>query len=352
MRKLIAKALFLVSIAAVFSQPLSVSAHEVYVLDHQEIANAVAMPSPNPLSAIPGEEKLFLMYGAAIGFAVILVLILSVSPLFERVFDPWLMKLKPYAPFIARITLGLSILASGYYGATFGPELPLSQLLPSSLVPAFGLVLAFAGIFIILGLLTRVIALLGVALFAALVWVNHSYMLTYVSYLGEFVLISILGGGMWSLDSHIPMFKKLDDSAKKLRKKLEPVSFFIMRILFGISLFWASFYSKFWHSNLALDTISDYHLTNYFHFSPLFLVLGAFMVEAVIGAFFALGIEVRLTAIVFTFFLTLSILFFGESVWPHVILFGVNLVIFFHGYDRYTVETACLKAARDGEPVL
>ena len=346
------RTLVIICAAITLAIPAIASAHEVYVLDHQEIANAVATPSPNPLSAIAGQEKLFLIYGAAIAFAVILILILSISPLFERVFDPWLMKLKPYAPFIARITLGLSILASGYYGATFGPELPLSQLVPAPMVPALGLVLAFAGIFVVLGLLTRVIALLGIVLFAALVWVNHTYMLTYVSYLGEFVLISILGGGMWSLDSRIPAFRKLDESVKKLRTKLEPMSFFIMRVLFGISLFWASFYSKFIHSNLALDTVNDYHLTMYFHFTPLFLVLGAFMVEAVIGAFFALGIELRLTAIVFTFFLTLSILFFGESVWPHVILFGVNLVIFFHGYDRYTVETACLKAARDGEPVL
>jgi uncharacterized membrane protein YphA (DoxX/SURF4 family) len=345
--------MFVLLIVAAAFMPSTASAHEVYVLDHAEISHAIESVSPNPLSAIPEQEELFLLYGAAIGFGVLLIFALSISPLFERVCNPWLSKLKPWAPFIARVSLGVSIIVSGYFGASFGPELPFTQIMSPQWVPVMGIIMLYAGVFIMLGLLTRVIAILGVVLFAVLVWANHTYMFTYMSYLGEFILFIILGGGMWSLDSHIPLFRKINETSKKLRKKLEPYSFVIMRVLFGGSIFFASFYSKFLHSNLALDTVRDYNLTSYFHFTPLFLVLGAFLVEAVVGAFIALGIELRFTAIVFTFFLTLSIMFFGESVWPHVILFGVNVALFFHGYDRYTLETACLTGARQkGEPVL
>jgi uncharacterized membrane protein YphA (DoxX/SURF4 family) len=347
------KVMFFVLLIGTTMSPAAVSAHEVYVLDHAQIEHAIQTPSPNPFTALAEQEELFLLYGAAIGFGVLLIFALSISPLFERVCNPWLSKLKPWAPFVARLTLGVSLIASGCFGASFGPELPFTQIVSPQWVPVLGILMVYAGVFITLGLLTRIVALLGIVLFAFLVWANHAYMLTYMSYLGEFILFIILGGGMWSLDSHIPLFRNIDDASRKLRKKLEPYSFVIMRVLFGCSILFATFYSKFLHSNLALDTVRDYGLTTYFHFTPLFLVLGAFMVEAVIGAFVMLGIELRFTALVFTFFLTLSITFFGEAVWPHAILFGVNIALFLHGYDRYTLETACLAGARQkGEPIL
>jgi hypothetical protein len=56
-------------------------------------------------------------------------------------------------------------------------------------------------------------------------------------------------------------------------------------------------------------------------------------------------------ALVFIGFLTLSILFFGEAVWPHIILFGVNVALFAHGYDQYKLGKL-LQGERIGEPVL
>ncbi|HSX25180.1 MAG TPA: DoxX family membrane protein, partial [Candidatus Andersenbacteria bacterium] len=114
-------------------------------------------------------------------------------------------------------------------------------------------------------------------------------------------------------------------------------SFLILRILFGTALIYASMYAKFLHSDLALDTVNDYHLTQFFPFTPLFLVLGAFLIETLIGLAFMLGFAIRFFALFFLTFLTMSILFFGESVWPHAILFGVAIVLFFHGYDKFTV---------------
>ncbi len=157
-------------------------------------------------------------------------------------------------------------------------------------------------------------------------------MLGYANYLGELILFVILGGQWFP--------------------KLEKYAFLILRICFGASLIFASFYAKFIHSNLALQTVNDYHLTDYFHFPPLFLVLGAFCVEALIGLCLALGLEIRFMTLLFTFFLTLSILFFGESVWPHLILFGVNIALFCHGYDKYTLESKFFQRRRYGEPVL
>lgn len=332
--------------------PMAASAHEVYVLTPQQISQGLAASSPDPFTAVPAHEKLFLIWGTITAVAMLLVMTASVSPFFERLCDPFLMKLKKYAPLIGRATLGLSIMASGYFSSFFGPELPMDASFPPAAAHALGLILLVAGALVCLGFLTRLISFLGICLFAVLIYQYHLYMLTYVNYLGELILFLILGGGMWSLDKAVPALAKIEGLFASVAERLEKYSFLILRVLFGLALFFASFYAKFLHSDLALATVNDYHLTNYFHFTPLFLVLGAFIIESLLGLCFAFGFEIRFAAIFFTFFLTLSILFFGEAVWPHIILFGVNLTLFFHGYDKYTLEMAVVQRQREGEPVL
>ncbi len=342
----------IIGVVIASSVPLLASAHEVYVLSPQEIQNAIALPSPNPFSAIPGQEKLFLVWGTIVAVLVLVTISFSVSSLFERVFDPFLFRLKKYAPIIARVTFGVSLIAAGYFGDFFGPELPVSSVMPAMAAHVLSGILMVAGVFVIAGFLTRVVAIFMVAVFAFAAWNFHWYMLTYVNYLGEAILFAILGGGRWSLDRAIPALRALGESVGGLARSLERYSFFILRVLFGGALFFASFYAKFLHSNLAMDTVNDYHLTDYFHFTPLFLVLGAFIVEALLGICFAAGFEVRFAALFFTFFITLSLLFFGETVWPHFILFGVSAALFAHGYDRFTVEKLIFQRKRKGEPVL
>jgi uncharacterized membrane protein YphA (DoxX/SURF4 family) len=323
--------------------PLAASAHEVYVLTPTEIKDAVSMTSPNPFQAVSGEERLFLLCGAIALALVVIVFSFSFNSLFERVFDPFLVPLERYAPLVGRITLGLALLSSGYYSATFGPELPVGH--------EFAVILLVLGALILFGLFTRLAALIALGVFVFQVEHYHLYMLTYVNYLGEIILALILGGGRASFDRGLGFLNKIESAISRLTKRLEKYSFLILRLFYGTAVFFASFYAKFLHSNLALYTIRDYHLTNYFPFSPLFLVLGALIVEGLLGLCFFIGFEVRFAALVFTFFLTLSILFFGESVWPHIILFGVNIAIFLRGYDKYTLGHL-IQGDRVGEPVL
>lgn len=345
-------ALFLICIVTL-SLPHVVSAHEVYVLAPTDIHNAIITASPNPLDAISQHEKEFLGWGTLSIIVVLLVLTASISPFFERVFDPFLVRLKRFAPFICRVTLGLSLFASGYYHALFGPELPLSDIFRDpSIAYTVGVFLMIAGVSITFGFLTRLFALLCVGIYMYAVSTFHIYMLMYVNYLGELLLSIIIGGGLWSLDGVIPFLRRIDKIFKGVKHHLEQYSFLILRISFGIAIFSASFYAKFLHSNLALNTVTEYSLTNYLPFSPLFLVLGAFIIEALTGICLAFGFEIRFIALFLGFFLTQSLLFFGEAVWPHIILFGVTIALFFHGYDHYTVEKAIFQRGRKGEPVL
>ncbi len=308
--------------------PHGVSAHEVYVLSPQTVAHDLAASSPDPFDAFFSHEAQFFFWAFVALVLVSAVFFASITHRLESFFEPYITPLRRWAPLVARLTLGLSLLFSAQYHALFGPELPIAQ------IDAFGLFvywgLWISGIFILLGLFTRPSALLALLIFACggLHW--GFYMLNYVNYLGEMFVVLILGGGLMSVDS---LFVR-----QKLSKKLETSAFLLLRIGFGTAIAFASIYAKFIHSNLALSTISQYHLTNIFPFDPLFIVLGACIIEVVMGIFFIIGFEIRHTALFFLFWLSLSLLYFGEAVWPHLILFGVNAALFMYGYDKWSFE--------------
>ncbi|PJE75695.1 hypothetical protein COV04_03810 [Candidatus Uhrbacteria bacterium CG10_big_fil_rev_8_21_14_0_10_48_11] len=312
-----------------FCLPFLASAHEVYVLGDEAIAHDSVNSSTNPFMAIASSESQFAFWAFLGIVLVLLVLIISLSRWAERLLDPLLFKLKPYAPAIERVTIGASFLASAYYGALFGPELPLSSIVGGVLV--LRIVLVVIGVLFIFGIGKRVAAVVALIIFADATLQYGFYMLTYLGYLGAALMPLILGRAA-------------------LVKKEQALASFVLRVLFGFSLLYASFYAKFLHSSLALATVTRYHLTNYFHFEPLFLVLGAMIVEMLLGFFYIMGFEIRFTSILFIGFIGVSIAFFGEAVWPHIILFGTALALFVHGYDHFSIEGRFLK--KGIEPVL
>ncbi len=341
-------ALILITALMLFCVATRTFAHEVYVLSPAQIAYDVAHPSPNPLKLIVTDHDDFLTCTIIGVILVGGIFLLSISRWLENALDPILMKAKRYAPIVARLALGFSLIAAGYYNALFGPELPLASLVGHYAL-IMRIVLYIIGTLIVLGLFVRESAFVALIMFVIAVVVYKTYMLTYVNYVGEIIANMILGGGLWSLDRYFSKGRIAAD-VSLWKRKLEPYAMPALRVLFGVSALYASWYAKLFHSELALDTVNDYHLTKYFHFAPLYIVLGALIIESLIGFFFILGIEIRFTALFFLAFLTLSLFFFGEVVWPHIILIGVNIAFIFHGYDRYSLEGRFFKK-KNREPV-
>lgn len=293
--------------------PLPAVAHEVYVLSHETIAQSVSSPSPSPFSAFYTNRFQFFLWGFIAFIVVSTIFFASITHRFEMLFEPFLTRLRPWAAPVARVTLGVCLLLSAYNGALFGPELPLTDFGPYAII--ITLALYISGALIVLNFWPQVGALLALAVFAVAAWQYGLYIITYLNYLGEIGLALFL-----------------------LKQKFEEYGFLVLRVGFGVSVIFAALYAKLIHSNLALAVINDYNLTNYFHFDPLFIVLGACIIEILIGVFFIVGFEVRHTALFFLFWIFLSLLYFGESVWPHAVLIGVNVALFLYGYDRLTVE--------------
>lgn len=340
--------LFLFAVSVFLFSTHIAGAHEVYVLDSQSVDSVLLTHSPNPFTALKTSGGQFLLWAFIGIITVTTVFFVSISRKVESIFDPMLFSLKRRLGFIiVRITIGLALIASGYFHALFGPEIPLHTIF-GQYESLAAITLMIVGLCILIGFMTRIMGVIALIIAFAGVYTYGWYIFTYSNYIGDIIFVAFLGAHVLSIDKHVLHWHGIMGIIERF---VEKYAFLILRVTFGFSLIYASFYAKFIHSGLALQTVIDYNLTNYFHFEPLFIVLGAFIVEVLLGTFIIIGFEMRFTALFLMIFLSLSLWYFGEAVWPHIVLFGGALALFVHGYDKYTIEGYFFKNA-EHEPVL
>lgn len=341
----------LVLCVMLFSAPALAHAHEVYVLSPEAFEAGKNALSFSFLEIFQNNTYETILWGSLVGFLIITVFFISISQKVEMKLDPFLTRIKHYAPFVARVTAGLGFIACGYYGALFGPELSFAfmfgdfELLVQTLFIIMGACFVF-------GFATRMFGLLALCFFCIGIYHYQWYMLTYSNYFGEIVVLLLVGSHKLSIDTTYKdtifgTFKHLRDRIARL---FGEYAFLILRVSFGLSLIYASVYAKFLHNQLALAVVEQFNLTAVFPFAPEFIVFGAAIIELLFGIFFILGIEIRFTSLMINVFLGLSLLYFGEVVWPHIILIGIPIAFMCYGYDRYSLEGYFLKRG-NREPI-
>jgi uncharacterized membrane protein YphA (DoxX/SURF4 family) len=346
-----------------FFTPAAVLAHEAYVLTPMEVQSGIQTPAFNGIATAFSNLSEFVFWGFIAVLVVGIVFFISTIRPLERRLDPLFARGRRYAVAVVRITIGISFLAAAYYSAAYGPELSLAATFGAA-AEAVKILLVIMGILLIIGFYTRIVAFASLVLFGYAVYAHGAYMLTYANYLGGIIVLLILGSHHGVHPRTVAALARarrhllgLANWVEPLAKKLAPYSFALLRICFGISLLYASFYAKILHNNLALQVASlpraghTESLAYAFGFEPHFLVLGAAIIEMVIAIFFILGIEIRFISLFLLFWLSLSLWYFGEAVWPHIILIGIPIAFMLYGYDRYSLEGRFFK--RGGrEPVL
>ena len=327
--------------------PLVASAHEVYVLSPDETQSGISSHPFNMLAVLQADFGQVAFWGCIALIVIGGVFLISIMQPVERFFEPYFRRGRKYAPLIARVTVGVSFLAAAYFKASFGPELPLEAAY-GSLTPVVQGVLALIGTLIIFGIYARAAACVALGLYGFSVYLHGQYMLTYTNYLGEIIVLLILGA------KHAKI--KGRGVCSRFARRLEPYSMAILRVCFGVSLLYAALYAKIMHNMLALQVAElplghANNIASYLHFEPHFLVLGAAIVEVLIAVFFIVGFEIRFTSLFLEFWLSLSLIYFGEVVWPHLILIGIPIAFIFYGYDTYSIEGRFFKKG-NREPVL
>lgn len=317
--------------------PFSSQAHEVYVLEPERVAVLENLPPVSFIDIFKDNITDTMIWGSIVGLLIVTIFVFSVWAPLEDWGDRYLQKLKRYAPFIARVTAGLAFVLCGYHNALFGPELPLLDMYGAGAVYVQYL-LYFIGILMLLGIYTRIAGLIGLGFFAVAVVHHGAYMITYLNYLAELFVLILVGGHRLAIKDRHLTWNKAGRLIERLADKHGELAFLFLRVGFGVSLIYSAVYAKILHNQLALAVVHDFDLVSIFGFNPEFIVFGAGIIEILLGVFFILGLEIRFTAVVINIFLTLSLLYFGESVWPHVILIGIPIAFFCYGYDKYSLK--------------
>lgn len=298
----------------------SVFAHEAYVLPINAFWSGLGNPiSFHALDALKSFENVKITFFVTLGVVVLII----VNFLFRltwlgRLFHGSLEKLAPLGPFFVRGAISASFFFSAQSNSFLGPELSIDDM-PYAIFIRWGLYLA--SFMIAVGLLTELAALIALVAFTISFFVFGTYMITYFNYLGEIIVLLLFGMRVWSFD------RKILGPLKRL-KSFEKYETTIVRAFYGIALMYAAFTVKFLHPDLSYRVVVDWNLTQ-FHFlfpsDPLLVVLGAALAEFAIGFLILVGFEMRLVVLISLFYITLSLLYFRELVWPHLMLYGISL---------------------------
>lgn len=316
MRKYIVSAL---SLGSFFFSYGVASAHEAYVLPYDDFWAGIRAPiTPHVLDALKDTSNLWVGGLVALGvFALVVADILFRRSTRGQRFYAALEGYSHYGQHFIRIAIAVAFFFAATSDTFLGPELH-GALFPHPYVVQLTL---FAISFMIaVGLFTELAAVAGIALYIWSFFVYGPYVFTYLNYLGELIVLVLFGMRVASFDRYI--FGRL-----KRFTAWEKYKTVVVRIAYGFSLLWAAVTIKLLHPDILVTVVNTWHLTQFhwlFPSDPLLITLGAGIVESLIGICIIFGLEMRLVVLVSLFYITLSLFYFQELVWPHLLLYGIS----------------------------
>lgn len=310
----------------------TVSAHEAYVLTKDQFNAGMQVTNLSAFSALQNLANLSLTIEIMLGIGIMLLLgILFWRSHWGRAVDQWLRRIDWWGPLSIRLAISASLLASALTSSFLGPELDLNQL---PLAWALQIALATISLMILFGLLTELAAAMALVIFSLGFWVFGAYLATYLNYFAELVVLLLFGMRRWSVDGYI--FGKL-----KRFKNFSTYEPTLIRIGYGLALIYAAINIKLLHPALTETVVIQYNLTQFhwlFPSDPVLVTLGGALAEITIGLFIIVAFQIRLTILISLFYITLSLIYFREAVWPHLMLYGISISLFLNGGGRITLD--------------
>ncbi len=312
--------------------PKLVFAHEEYVLTKEQINTAVAVKGINVFSALnnPGNLRVGLSVAILSLVGIILYFFFQQSELGKKL-DNKLNSLEPFGHTILRIALASSLIASAYFNSFLGPEIHLSSIpFAEYLKPALYIV----GGLMLFGLWSEFTGVAALIILLLCTWVYKEYMLTYFNYFGEFIALILFGSRTFSLD-------KLLYKAKAFAEKYHNAELALIRITYGISVIYPAITYKIIHPQVIIQVAQQYNLMQFhwlFPQDPLLIALGTGMAQIAVGICLILGFQTRLNTLVTFGLMVLSVAFFKESVWPHIILLALAIYLFFNNGGTWSLD--------------
>ena len=251
-------------------------------------------------------------------------------------------------PWMLRLSVGLPLVGAGFGGYLFAPPIEFDP----GTNPLVRIALVGVGFFILFGLATRIVATIGLALYAGTLLWNPAAILA-IEYLPGFLAILIFGGGRPSADD---MLQQVAATEGTLYGRIDPVHHLkawldartapyvhlvplVLRVGLGVAFVYLGLTQKLADPGQALLVVEKYDLTQVVPVDPGLWVLGAGLVEMGVGLAILAGLFTRASAA--TAFLMLTLTLFGlpdDPVLAHVTLFGMTSALFTLGSGPYSLD--------------
>ncbi|PIT98305.1 MAG: hypothetical protein COT71_01400 [Candidatus Andersenbacteria bacterium CG10_big_fil_rev_8_21_14_0_10_54_11] len=301
--------------------PAAAAAHEAYVVEQSYFWEELHRPfSTHAVDALKDPHNTAVTAYITVGVLLLLTAnFLFRRTRFGRTLHAYPERFARFGPMFVRAAIAGALFFSAASNSFLGPELSINHFAHPGL---FRIGLLLISIMFAVGFLTELAAAIGLLLYAGAAKIFGAYVLTYANYLGELIVLLLFGMRRWSLDAAV--FGKLS----RVREQYEKYESVIVRMLYGFALVFAGITVKFLHPDITIKVATDWHLTQFHWLFPsdsLLITFGAGLAEVAIGMFIILGFEMRLTVVISLFYITLSLLYFRELVWPHYLLYGISL---------------------------
>lgn len=318
----------------------TVSAHEEYVVDEEYDVGAAEFLT----DALTDPFVVGPLLAGAVGTLAVVAIYLAVRPFQHDIaaFRSAMNEYDPYIPWLLRISIGIPLIGAGFGGYFISPSLELNLRL---LQVALGFGLLF-------GLATRVIALLGLAIYLVGVVIWPTLLLQF-EYVCGFAAIALIGSGRPSAD-HV--LQRIAGKEETVYARVDPVyeyarSFqdraqaytdllpIVVRVGLGTTFVYLGLSQKILRPGIGLAVVGRYDLTAVVPVAPELWVLGAGLAEIGLGIAIILGFFTRASAMVAIGMFTLTLFALSDDpVLAHVALFGIASVLLITGSGRYSVD--------------
>lgn len=259
-----------------------------------------------------------------------------------------------FVPWMLRLSLGLPLVGAGFTGFLFTPVVETGLRVPLVLV----------GFLLLLGLATRAAAIAGLVGWLAALVLRGPELLLAAEYVPGLLAVALLGPGRPSADDLLAslasdpttLYHRLDPVyrlAERVQAGLEPLLAFapvIVRVGLGIAFVYFGVVEKLADPGPALALAYELGLPGLLPVGAGMWVLGAGLVETLVGVLLVLGAFTRAASA--TAFAVLTVTLFAlpnDPVLPHVTLFGLTSVVFTLGAGPLSVD-ARLASTRGSPP--
>ena len=255
-----------------------------------------------------------------------------------------------FLPWLLRLSIGLPLVGAGFAGYFISPAVEVAMAsIPGVLSRLF---LTTIGFFLLYGIATRFVAIVGVVAYVVGVLLAPELLLA-SEYLGGFLAIVVLGSGRPSVGrllgrlaeaegTHYDRDNPIHRLATRLDRYATPYAAYtptVLRVGLGINFVYTGLFDKLLQPGAALAVVEQYHLTRVVPIDPGMWVVGAGATELLLGCALIVGIFTRGVATVAFGVFTLTLFALpNDPVLAHISLFGMATALLITGSGRIALD--------------